>query len=567
MNRIKILPLEIVTKIAAGEVIERPASVVKELLENSFDANAANITVEIKKSGKELITVMDDGTGMSREDAAVAVERHSTSKITDIADLENITTFGFRGEALPSISSISDLKITTKTESENIGTAIETANSKILGKKDAAMPRGTTVTVSNLFKNIPARLKFMKSDLTEKNKIISFVTEYAIANFQISLRFISDGKELFFYTAANDLKTRLAQIFGTEFPGELLFLEAKHENISLSGYISKPGKTFLSRNRIFTFINKRPVSSRTIFSAVKNGYGEFLKSKENPAVFLLISVDPASIDVNVHPTKREIKFKDEEAIYSIIFQMVRSRLLTNDAIPQISGYNQSEAKPSTEYPQQISSRNENINSAKTEYVVQEFTKKNAFQPKYIGRIFELYIVAEYEGELLIVDQHAAQEKILYEKFKKDLNDKTLKIQNLLIPVNIDLPPKEFSILADLKDELGKIGFEIEEFGKNSFIIKTVPDTFDNISVISVISDIILKKKVGGLSETSEKLIDDITQSACKTAVKAGDKLSEAETVKLLEELLGCENPYTCPHGRPTMIKLSKDELDRRFLRK
>ena len=335
MKKIKILPDEMVTKIAAGEVIERPASVVKELIENSYDAGAAAITVEIKKSGRELISVADDGTGIGREDIATAAERHSTSKISGIPDLENITTFGFRGEALPSIASIAELKITSKADGEEPGTEIVLTGGRITQKRDAAVARGTTVEVKGLFGSIPARLKFLKSDTTEKNRIISCVTEYAVVNFHTSVRLICDGKELFFYPAANDLKTRLAQIFGAEFGRELLPVEGRHADVSVFGFVSRPGKTFLSRNRTFTFANGRPVSSRPLVWAVKNGYGEFLRPGENPAIFLMVSVLPADIDVNVHPTKREIKFRNEEAVCSFIHQTVRSALLTAEAIPSI----------------------------------------------------------------------------------------------------------------------------------------------------------------------------------------------------------------------------------------
>ncbi|MBN1384271.1 MAG: DNA mismatch repair endonuclease MutL [Elusimicrobia bacterium] len=599
---IKILESDIVNKIAAGEVIERPASVVKELVENSIDAGAAYITVEIQKSGKEFIAVSDNGQGMTKEDALLSVKRHSTSKITDISDLEKIRTMGFRGEALPSIASISAMEIITKTNNAKTGFLMELTGGNITNSSEIGTSVGTIIKVKNIFKNVPARLKFLKSDSTEKNKIISLITEYALANFNLSFRLISDNKELFNYPPARDLLERLAQIFGNEFINELLNIELSHEQVGFTptpterplvwGFISKPEKTFLRRNRIFTFINKRPVNSRTIVNAVKNGYAEFLQQKENPAMFLFFDINPASIDVNVHPTKREIRFKDDSAIYSLVLQMVRSRIVTKEVIPAI--------KPRQSYPSGRSKENEFIASKPAGYAPQEFSikkesdkKEKTGSPltpplrtpspfiqgrgigaglKHIGRIFALYILAEDTSSengnsLMLIDQHAAQEKILYEKLKKDIAKKTLAVQPLLVPVNLELPPKEFAILQELKENLGKIGFEVDEFGKNSFIIKSVPVAIGDTSPISIVAEIIKRKKVGELSEASGDILDNIMQTACKAAIKAGDKLSEAETAKLLDELFMCANPYTCPHGRPTIVKLTKDELDKRFLRK
>ncbi|OGS45919.1 MAG: hypothetical protein A2539_05665 [Elusimicrobia bacterium RIFOXYD2_FULL_34_15] len=568
MSKIKILPSDLVSKIAAGEVIERPASVVKELIENSLDAGSKYIIAEIKKSGKELISITDDGCGMLKDDAILSIERHSTSKISNITDLETIQTLGFRGEALPSIASVSNLIIITKTSNSSSGFFLEVADSKIVSSKETGCPAGTTIEVKNIFYNVPARLKFLKSDNTEKNKIISLITEYAIVNFDVSFRLISDNKELFNYPPANSLQIRLAQIFGNAFIEELLDINFKHEQISISGFISKPDKTFLNRNRIFTFINKRPVNSKIIISAVLNGYDEFLRKKENPALFLMFDIKPESIDVNVHPTKREIKFKDEGPVYSTVRQIVRSRLTTKEVIPAIETKNENYA--STIKPP------ENFSSAPVKYTTQEFSipqsattnfkKSLSTQLKYIGRIFELYILAEENDELLIIDQHAAQEKVLYEKLKNDISNKTLEIQNLLLPVNIELSPKEFSILQELKSSLEKLGFEIEEFGISSFIVKSIPAVINNASPLSIITEIIKQKKVGKISDASG-ILDDIMKTACKTAVKSGDKLSEIEIRILLDDLFKCSNPYTCPHGRPTITKITKDELDKRFLRK
>ncbi len=557
--KIKVLSLDLINKIAAGEVIERPASVVKELVENSLDSGAKNITVKIKNSGRELISVSDDGCGMSKEDAVLSIERHSTSKISDITDLDKIHTLGFRGEALPSIASVSQMLITTKPPDTKTGFSLEIEDGKIVKLQDIGVPDGTTVGVKNIFHNIPARLKFLKSDNTEKNKIISILTDYAVVNFNVAFSLTADGKELFSYSQASNLKIRIAQIFGNEFLNELVELHLQHEKISIYGFISKPEIKFLSRNRIFMSVNKRPINSRMILSAVKNGYSEFLKGNENPAVFLIFEIKPDIIDVNVHPTKREIKFKDEGAIYSVIYQTIRNHIVTKETIPEISY---------TTY--QKTNAFGQISAQTTEYIAKE-TQTQFEQKKpvlrHIGRIFELYILAQENENLFIVDQHAAQEKILYEKFRKNVNARKPEIQNLLLPVNIELSPKEFNILFGLKEYLMQIGFELDEFGKNSFALKSVPAVLGEISAVNIITEIIRKKKVGEISESSATLLDDIIKTACKTAIKSGDKLTDAEAIKLLEELFECENPYACPHGRPTIIKLTKDELDRKFLRK
>ncbi|PIU83793.1 MAG: DNA mismatch repair protein MutL [Elusimicrobia bacterium CG06_land_8_20_14_3_00_38_11] len=556
--KIKVLSLDLINKIAAGEVIERPASVVKELVENSLDAGAKNITVKIKNSGRELISVSDDGCGMSKEDAVLSIERHSTSKISDITDLDKIHTLGFRGEALPSIASVSQMLITTKPPDTKTGFLLEIEDGKIVNLHDKGCPDGTTVEVKNIFQNIPARLKFLKSDNTEKNKIISILTDYAAVNFHVAFSLTSDGKELFSYSPATNLKIRIAQIFGNEFLNELIELHLQHEKISIYGFISKPEIKFSSRNRIFLSVNKRPINSRMILSAVKNGYGEVLQRNENPAVFLAFEIKPDIIDVNVHPTKREIKFKDEGAIYSVIYQTIRNHIITKETIPEIS------------YTTPYQKSDEHISTQPTEYIAKEIQsqfseKKPALQ--YIGRIFELYILAQENENLFIVDQHAAQEKILYEKFRKNADTRKPEIQNLLIPISIELSPKEFNILSGLKECLMQIGFELEEFGKNFFALKSVPAILGEASAINIINEIIRRKKVGEISETSATLLDDIIKTACKTAIKSGDKLSDTESIKLLEELFECENPYTCPHGRPTIIKITKDELDKKFLRK
>ncbi|MFA5778863.1 MAG: DNA mismatch repair endonuclease MutL [Elusimicrobiota bacterium] len=560
--KIKVLSLDLINKIAAGEVIERPASVVKELVENSLDSGAKNITVKIKNSGRELISVSDDGCGMSKEDAILSIERHSTSKISDITDLDKIHTLGFRGEALPSIASVSQMLITTKPPDTKTGFLLEIADGKLTNLQDIGVPAGTTVEIKNILQNIPARLKFLKSDNTEKNKIISILTDYALVNFNIAFSLTADGKELFSYSPANDLKIRIAQIFGNEFLNELIELHLQHEKISIQGFISKPEIKFLSRNRIFMSVNKRPINSRMILSAVKNGYREFLKGNENPAVFLVFEIKPDIIDVNVHPTKREIKFKDEGAIYSVIYQTIRNHIVTKETIPEISyaPYQKTDAFG------QISEQTTGYTAEDKQRLQTQFEQKKPAL-RHIGRIFELYILAQENENLFIVDQHAAQEKILYEKFRKSIDKKILPVQNLLIPVNIEMSPKEFDILSTLKDRLEKIGFIIEEFGKNSYIVKSVPSIIGEASAVNIITEIIRKKKVGEISETSATLLDDIIKTACKTAIKSGDKLTDAESIKLLEELFECENPYACPHGRPTIIKITKDELDKKFLRK
>jgi len=557
MNKIKILSSDLINKIAAGEVIERPASVVKELVENSIDAGAKYIKIIIEKSGRELISVTDDGSGMTREDAVLSVERHSTSKISDINDLDKIFTLGFRGEALPSIAAVSSMKITTKVPQTQIGITLEIENGKIINLKDTGTSNGTTIRVKNIFQNVPARLKFLKTDNTEKNKIISLLTDYAVVNYDTAFSLTVDGKELFSYSPVNELTARLAQVFGNKYINELIEIKQEHEQISIYGFISKPDTKFLSRNRIFISVNKRPISSRMIVNAVKHGYGEFLKNNENPAFFLMLKIKPDIIDVNVHPTKREIRFKDEGAIYSLIHQTVRSRLISKESIPEIS------------YIENQNKTESRLSSQTTKYAaVESQTQFEQKKPtvRYLGRIFELYILAQENENLFIVDQHAAQEKILYEKFRKNIDSRNVLLQDLLIPLNIELSPKEFDLLSGLKDKLAQIGFITEEFGRNSFVLKSVPAVIGEASSANIIAEIIRQRKVGELSEASDKLLDNIIMTACKTAIKSGDRITDSESIKLLEELFECANPFTCPHGRPTIIKITKHELDKKFQR-
>ncbi|OQA92304.1 MAG: DNA mismatch repair protein MutL [Elusimicrobia bacterium ADurb.Bin231] len=567
MGKINILPVHIINKIAAGEVVERPASVVKELLENSLDAGSSTVKVDIINSGKALISVADNGCGMSVDDAIKSVERHSTSKITDISDLEKINTLGFRGEALPSIASVSIMKITTKSSDAETGLTLSITEGKVVSQKSAAVSNGTIIRIEDLFYNVPARLKFLKSDITEKSKIISLLTEYALANCGVALQLYSDGDEVFSYQKTANIKTRIAQIFGEKYLKDLIATETEHGELTLQAFLTKPGCVFAGRNRMFAFVNNRPVNSRILISAVKNGYGEFLKAKENPGFILFITIDPAAIDVNVHPTKREIRFREEDAIYSLVRQTVRSALLNKESIPNIIGENSRPAENKPYESTYISAPGKVESPACESYKSAEFTDKMIFSPRLIGSVFDLYIIAEYDGELLIIDQHAAQEKILFERFMKELSSGNITVQRLLIPVNLELAPKEMLIVKTLLPELAATGFELEEFGRNSFIVKSLPDFITGMSVINIVSELISAKKAGNLGDSSDVIREKIISTSCRTAVKAGDKLSASELNRLIADLFACENPFVCPHGRPTTIRLSKDELDKKFLRK
>jgi DNA mismatch repair protein MutL len=610
-NNIVILPEDLVDKIAAGEVVERPASVVKELVENSIDAFALSISVEIKSGGIKFIKVTDDGEGMSQEDAALALQRHATSKIKSIDDLYNIQSLGFRGEALPSIASVCLMELTTKTKQSLSGTFLKVEGSIIKEKKEKGTTQGTIVLVSELFYNTPARRKFLKTVLTETKHIIELLTNYALAYPEISFKFKTDGRELFDLRKTDSLAERIEELWGKDFVTKLVEIKREETEPSVSGFLGKPEICKSSRAQIHLFVNQRPVISRALNHAIQTGYGENLPQGKFPIAFVFIQIDPERIDVNVHPTKREVKFANENQIYNLLNLAVKKSLSTSLVMP---GYEFPEEKSVTMDKQTKSSliketsppyladkkekvltqediikeiyggeksppkggkseckaaalphKSESASGGKADTPRQEERKESLSSGNILFQAFDQYIVIQKEDELLILDQHASHERILYEVTYKNLTEREALSQKLLFPSVVELSPQEFFIYENFSDILAKIGFEIKSFGGKSVVIEAVPLTLKNQS-----EKIFLKELLADLDESQKSgkdKIKSLAQSfACKAAIKSGQRLSNEEMSSLYKQLFTLENPYTCPHGRPTVITIPLRELDKKFKR-
>lgn len=581
MGVIKVLADNVINQIAAGEVVTRPASCVKELVENSIDANAQHITINIIAAGKKLIEIKDDGCGMDEVDCENAFLRHATSKITSIDDLNYVETMGFRGEALAAISSVSRVEIMTKTENDNLGTFLYLEAGKIKKKEKVAINKGTAIKVMDLFFNTPARLKFLKTNYTEELHIIETVLGIALANIGISFKLITDEKEILFFPKDADLKERIRLYFNKEISDNLIEINNLSDNIKVYGFVGKPQISRNDRNAQFLFVNKRNVTSKRLNYAIYDGFSTHLMKGKYPVSFIFIDINPSLIDVNVHPTKAEVKFKDEGKIYNMIKQAVADGLLYSDLSVQqpainsvydvkkeiensIKDYfiNEADANPQTLFkskPFEVKHQDKKI-EVKSD-------SKEYLYIKVIGQLNKTYIIGEDDENLVLIDQHAAHEKVLYEKITKEINNDNVRLQELLIPEIIEVNQHEKKIIQNNISVFKKIGFEIEEFGEKEFKITTHPVIIRSkaatLFVREAISLLIEKEK----AENEEVLKKIISTLACRAALKAGDELSNQEIEGLLKEYFEISSPYSCPHGRPAIIKISFYELEKMFKRK
>lgn len=581
MGVIKVLADNVINQIAAGEVVTRPASCVKELVENSIDANAQNITINIVSAGKQLIEIKDDGCGMDEVDCENAFLRHATSKITNIDDLNYIETMGFRGEALAAISSISRVEIMTKTENDNLGTFLYLEAGKIKKKEKVAINKGTAIKVMDLFFNTPARLKFLKTNYTEELHIIETVLGIALANTGISFKLIIDEKEILFFPKDADLKERIRLYFNKEISDNLIEINNLSDNIKVYGFVGKPQISRNDRNAQFLFVNKRNVVSKRLNYAIYDGFSTHLMKGKYPVSFIFIDINPSLIDVNVHPTKAEVKFKDEGKIYNMIKQAIDEGLSYSDLSVQqpavnsvydvkkeiensIKDYFANEAEVKT--PTLFKSKPFEVKHQDKKIEVKSDSKEYLYI-KIIGQLNKTYIIGEDDENLVLIDQHAAHEKILYEKITQEINNNNVRLQELLIPEIIEVNQQEKKVIQNNINIFRKIGFEIEEFGEKEFKITTHPVIIRSkaatLFVREAISLLIEKEKV----ENEEVLKKIISTLACRAALKAGDELSNQEIEGLLKEYFEISSPYSCPHGRPAIIKISFYELEKMFKRK
>lgn len=576
MPRIHILDEATINKIAAGEVIERPASVVKELIENSIDAGASDIRIEVEKSGKKLIRIIDNGCGMSREDAALSFVKHSTSKIERIEDLDNVLTMGFRGEALSSISAVSRVEIVTKTRGELSGTKLTVQGGKLICINETGAPDGTRVTVEELFYNTPARQKYLRSDSTELAHIIDIVTRNALGHNNISFTLIHNGLEILRSPAAL-LRDTIVHIYGQEIARAMIPVDFSSHFAKVAGFISKPALTRGSLEFQSFFINDRSISSRPISYALRDGYGTLLPKDRFPIAVLKISLDTKEVDVNVHPTKNQVRLSHERDISDTVTQTVRNALKHVPLIPYVnistsqqplSYENACEAPLHVKETASVFGASAKDTRRRLRRTGQFFNiddeKKVIPEVKVLGQVDSLYVITETKDGLMIIDQHAAHERVLFEQVRVS---KRSDSQELIVPVNIELDPKERTLMKDSIPYLEEFGFRITEFGHDAFAITAVPNVLGRLEDPVLIHDIITDILSEGKIKDDTGIFERVTRSiACRGAIKAGADCSNEQMEALVKQLFMTENPYSCPHGRPTMVSFNRQELDKLFKR-
>ncbi len=556
-SRIKILPQKLVEKIAAGEVVERPASVVKELIENSIDAGADKISIYLKGGGIKEIRVTDNGCGMSEEEVLLAIRRHATSKIESEEDLERIRTLGFRGEALPSIAAVSRMTIITRREDSIVGTRVYLEGSEVKEIRSVGSPIGTSVIVQDLFFNTPARRKFLKGERYEFRQIYSVVEKYALIYEKIHFKLVNEGREIFNLPPSN-LKGRIAKLWGNDIAEDMVEIRGG-DGLRIEGVISKPYLVRKDKRRILSFVNGRYVRSKILEDAIIGGYGTMLFRDSYPLAVLKLSIPSEEVDVNVHPAKLFVKFRDEEKIKKTISSLIWETLSSGENIPaQYGGEKGMEIMEIKQTRQVVFEVEEKRRDRKIEDYLSQM---RTLPMEVLGQVNDTYIILKSPEGLVIVDQHAAHERIRYERFIRDMKDR--KIQELLDPFILNLSYEDYKSLLDLKDELRDYGFIIEDFGSNSIMVRGIPPILTKKDAEEALKEI---AQMG--VKSLEKMRDDaIKLISCKGAIKAHQKLSIFEMEKLMMELFRCENPYTCPHGRPTMIKLKAEDLEKMFKRK
>ncbi len=578
-NNIIVLDDVLASKIAAGEVVERPASVVKELIENSIDAGASRIEVEIHNAGKSLIRVTDNGSGMNPEDAELSLQRHATSKISTAEDLFNISTLGFRGEALPSIASVSRLELATS--NGQLATKIICDSGKITEKENSSSPKGTTIIVKDLFFNTPARLKFLKSDSTEMNQITDSVSRAVLACPKISFRLTHNGKEILSSSGNGDLLDAISSVYGQGFAKTLV--PVGHG--SVRGYISKPGDTKINRNYQIFFVNNRNVRNFALSKAVESAYLSLIPKDKHPSAVIFTDVDPKEIDVNVHPTKKEIKFQKNSEVMHAIAEAVREALVDVTPAQIISSMGSSSPQKWATQGERVWIEEQGIgyrvkgvaegdkktfelidvpmnNSGSATYAVPTtpYTLHPSPCPVPIAQLSNSYIICIEDGDLILIDQHAAHERILYERLKAKNKSETSS-QCCLIPEVIELTPAEFRSAEENMDTLKELGFDIEAFGKDSVRIKAVPSEVRELDMKKLFSEIAQQAEEGTPGKGIENEKDRIMKlTACHGAIKAGDPLKPEEINTLLKQLYAIPNPSTCPHGRPSIVRIENKKI-------
>lgn len=607
MNRINLLDEDTSNKIAAGEVVEGPSSVVKELIENSIDANSKNIIIEIEDGGTSLIRIIDDGDGIHPDDIKKAFLPHATSKIRTSDDIYAINTLGFRGEALPSIAAVSKLNIKSRISDEDFGRELSIEGGEIKDFTECGINRGTTIEIRDLFYNVPARKKFLKSTSREAAIINDIVNRIAMSNPKISFKLFNGPKKVLQTYGNGDLKDVLRTIYGKNISDNLIYFENAEDKVTLYGYIGREDIARGSRNNQSIFVNGRYVKHKSIVAAVENAFKSFSTCNKFPFFALFLEVYPEFVDVNIHPTKAEIKFDDDREIFGRVFHTVHNAFKKEvfDSFEVIKDdrftYKAPEAEPiKMDIPKAVNEErvtvtlpidlkpietvNEEIKyesiieennvtqpetiKENSESVIKEDTLRVAkFPPiRIIGQFNKTYIIGEYEDVLYMIDQHAAHEKILFEKYLKDIEKGNIVIQPLLVPSVIDLGIDDYCYFDENRQVFSKAGFIVDDFGGNTLVLKEVPYFLGKLDPKALFLGLIDNLKSLGSGKTTEVKYNKIATMACKSAVKANDSLKELEMAKLIEDLRYIDDPFHCPHGRPTIIKFSNYDIEKMFRR-
>jgi len=595
-GRIVVMSEELSSKIAAGEVVERPSSIVKELVENSIDAGATDITIELEGGGKKSIHVIDNGEGMGREDALLAFERHATSKIYSFEDIYQIETLGFRGEAIPSIASVSRLEMITRRKDAETGTRITAEGGVICDIVDAGCPVGTAIHISNIFKSMPARRKFLKKDATEQVHCVDTVVRLALAHPDVKMQVLSNRRQLLRLSKGEDVSERIATIFGDQLSNNILAVHNTEDTIQVRGYISNPTFTRSNTKGIFCFVNGRFVRDSLIHNAVMASYRRVMEPRRYPSAVLFIDLPPHEVDVNVHPTKVEVRFADSRSVYGAIVAGIAATLAGQLPFGNV---------PAEESADQVSSRanayRRTVQESLKRYTVFAGDRKPSFTskgtetlestaPREVSRLFDVgtptpgrvtFAILEYIAQigatyllfssgdgLVIIDQHAAHERVLFEKMRSPLRRQSDEKQVLLLPEIVTLSPREYSLFVEFKETLQEAGFEIDEYGVNTIAIRSHPSFLVDIDLKTIISDTVEEIVKTGVSlrldDAREKIL---TFLACRGAIKANHRLDRDEVQVLMRELDSVPYASTCPHGRPLYVKFDMRDLERMFKRR
>ncbi len=661
---INILPPEIANMIAAGEVVERPASVVKELVENSIDAGATNVVIEIKKGGMTFIRISDNGCGIPKDQVTRAFLRHATSKIKSAEDLNSIYTLGFRGEALASIAAVSRVDIFTKPSDAPFGYSASVEGGSITDEGESGCPDGTTITVRDLFFNTPARMKFLKNDATETSYVTDVVNKMILSHPEVSVKFINNGKTVISSTGDGKLLSCIYTVFGKDYAKNMQEINFSDDSVSVTGYIGNSSISRKDRRHQIFYINNRNVSSKIVSMALSEAFKNTLMTGKFPVAVINISLNTSLVDVNVHPTKMEVRFSDDKKIYSAVYWAVKNSLSQGRYVPEMTVPSEKKVMVSPSYEKSLPKENKDINMLRDDYIKSHIhtekpeAKKEAFVPqtkpssdvkpqekiaseeryvpkssftekitlnekpknispvfeepkkevffekpedvvdnksfktekceektpepvieeeknsfpkanidfKICGQVFNTYIIAQMDNEMLLIDQHAAHERLYFESFLEDFKNKKISPQILLIPITVDFSPTEFDVCVSNKDFFESLGFEMDIFGDRSVIIRQIPYSEEEHIIKDAVSDIVSLLMKNSIDVEKNLVEEALHTMACKRAIKANHELSLKEMEVLVEKVLSLKDINTCPHGRPIMIKMSKYSLEKQFKR-